>query len=111
MNPNKEHNMKTNKAAADICLYGTRNTGAGFIVCALKGGRTSGTGDPVKDRTFTEAVWMGVEHLRALGVTRGIVRIFDAGGDRVALADLANVPSFGELTWQTAPVNAFDLSV
>lgn len=92
------------KVVADICLYGNSNTGAGFIVCRLDHGQTSGSGEPVVGRAFTEAVWMGVEQLRKLGLERGLVRIFAPGGERMAVADLANVPAFGDLTWGPAVV-------
>jgi hypothetical protein len=90
--------MKTSKKiVADICLYGTSRTGAGFIVCELKHGRTSGTGEPDAMRTFTEACWMGVGHLQALGVESGKVRIFDPSGERMSVVDVNNVPAFGDL--------------
>lgn len=92
------------KIVGDICLYGTSRIGAGFLVCAAPHGQTSGTGEPVQGRSFTEAVWMGVEHLRGiLGVdVVGMVRIFEPGGELMAVVDVNNVPAFGDLKWEAA---------
>ena len=90
------------KVTADICLYGTSRTGAGFLVCRLDHGQVGGSGNPVEGRSFTEAVWLGVETLRGLGVTGGILRIFEPGGERMSVVDFNNVPAFGALKWEPA---------
>jgi hypothetical protein len=95
---------RTKKAVADICLYGTRETGAGYIGCRLDHGQTVGSGEPVRNRSFTEAIWLAAEDLRGLGVDRGIVRIFDSGGERMALVEMHRIPSYGNLQWQPAVV-------
>ena len=98
-----------NLVVADICLYGTSRIGAGFIVCRLDNGKMAGDGESVAGRSFTEATWMGIESLRTLGVEAGLVRIFEPGGDRMAIVDINRVPSYGNLQWGPAPI--YTLSV
>lgn len=90
---------------ADICLYGSRRVGAGYLGVMLPHGQTFGTGEPVATRSFTEAVFAGVRDLADRGVRAGLVRIFDAGGERMAVVDLGQaVPYYGSLSWGQAPV-------
>lgn len=93
---------------ADICLYGNRETGAGFIAQAVDG-RMFGNGEPLASRSFTEAVWLAVDELRRAGVERGQLRIFAPGGERMATVEIGGLkdrrlPYFGELSWGPAPV-------
>lgn len=101
------------KIVGDICLYGTSRTGAGFLVCAAPHGQTGGTGEPVAGRSFSEAVWMGVEMLEKIGVGRGLVRIFAPGGEEMAVVELGGlVPAYGSLKWGPAvtyEINAAEL--
>lgn len=94
----------TRTITADICLYGTSRTGAGFLGCRLDHGQITGTGEPVEGRSFTEAAWLAVDALRGLGVESGMVRIFAPGGERMAVVDIRNVPAFGDLKWEAAVV-------
>lgn len=96
---------KANQAAvADICLYGNRDTGSGFIV-ALADGRMFGDGRPVAGRSFTEAVWLAVDLIRDAGVQDGRGQVFHPGGDFVSDIDLGGiVPSYGALQSRPAPV-------
>lgn len=89
---------------ADICLYGTSYTGAGYLGVRFPHGQSFGTGEPVKHRTFTEAIWHGLADLRDAKVTDGQVRIFDAGGERMASIGLHESVTYGTLTWGVAPV-------
>jgi hypothetical protein len=99
---------KNLKVVATICLYGNRNTGAGYIAQVAHNARTTGTGDPVKNRSFTEAVFMAIGALCELTfdfrTLDGVVRIFDAGGERCADVDPFNVPAYGAIVWKPAPV-------
>ena len=85
---------------AEICLYGNRQTGAGWL--AVFADRMAGDGEPVADRSFTEAVWLAAEALKKLGAP-GKVAIYAPGGEKMAICDLSRVPSYGDLRWQPAP--------
>lgn len=106
---------------ADICLYGTSMTGAGWIAAVnlpgaepddLPVAKSLGDGEPRPHRTFTEAIWQSVgaivEARRGAGVVdayEGDVAIYESGGKRVARVPLGNVPIYGDLAtrWQPAP--------
>jgi hypothetical protein len=90
---------------AEICLYGTHATGAGWIAAAHRDGVRHLLGDGAihRGRAFTEAVWMACGALEAVGVKCGTVAIFAPGGERVAYATLGYVPCFGDLPWDVAP--------
>lgn len=90
---------KLQTQVAVICLYGNRATGAGWL--AAHGGKLLGDGEPSVDRTFTVAVWLAADALRAAGAS-GAVAVFDAGGDRMSIVPLANVPAYGDLRWEAA---------
>lgn len=88
---------------AEICLYGTRQTGAGYIV-SIPGvdGQTVrlGTGEPNPKRSFTEAVWAAAGLLQICGLTAGMVHVYEPSGHKFAAFDLGgNVPNFGDLEW------------
>lgn len=77
-----------------------------------------GNGEPRADRTATEALWMALGALEAetcsnvrAGIAAagshrvGLVRVFDAGGERMVDLDLAAPsPCYGEIKWVSAPV-------
>lgn len=96
---------------ADICLYGIRQTGAGWLA-ARHDGRMFGTGDPVQGRTFTEAVFQAVDAIctgNKLGLVCGhqvgLVRIFHPGGDTMTVIDLQElIPTYGDMARVPAPV-------
>ena len=91
---------------ADICLYGTHTTGAGYLGLIAPAAAPMlardeamfGTGEPVAGRSFTEAVFEAVTVLRERGVVAGVARIFAPGGERVAVVELSRtIPTFGDL--------------
>lgn len=84
----------------EICLYGTTLVGAGWLARG-KGTGLVGNGEPVAGRAFTDAVWQAADVLRAAHL-EGVVAIYAAGGEFYALADLTNVPTFGDLQWKAA---------
>jgi len=95
---------------ADICLYGTRQTGAGWLAQTADG-LMFGNGRPVAGRSFTEAVWMAMGALESDGIRSGQVRIFLPGGDYMAVVDAAQpVPTFGGLRTVPAPVWTLDVA-
>lgn len=90
---------------ADICLYGTSRIGAGYLGVQYPHGQLFGTGIPVASRSFTEAIFAAVTDLAERGVRTGVIRIFDAGGERVTAVDLATaMPYYSDLLWTAAPV-------
>jgi hypothetical protein len=93
----------TATVVADICLYGTSRTGAGFLGCVMPHGQTFGTGDPVAGRTFTEAIWLAQDAIRALGVRAGKVRVFHPGGEFMSVIDLNTITTYGSLASVPAP--------
>lgn len=105
------------KIVAEICLYGVRSTGAGWIAQIADDVREAdgvkrliGDGEPRQDRTFTDAVWQACQAIRDLlaprgrDVSRDVVRVYDTGGKRFAEIDLTCPPNYGCLTWERAPV-------
>lgn len=88
---------------AEVCLYGTSFTGAGYLA-RTAAGRMFGTGDPVKERTFSEALWRAQHELRQAGTPDGPVAVFSPDGQRVALVGLNEATYFGALDWKPAPV-------
>jgi len=92
---------KTATPVAEICLYGNRSTGAGWLAIHSLGARLLGDGEPVAGRSFTEATWIAARALTEAGWS-GAVAIYEPGGERMAICDLASVPSYGSLPWQPA---------
>jgi hypothetical protein len=86
---------------AEICLYGTSTIGAGWLAQTADG-KMFGDGEPVAGRNFTHAVWLAVEALQDNHVTRGMVRIFAAGGQMMAVVDINKLGYYGDLKWQPA---------
>lgn len=88
----------------EICFYGTAATGAGYLAnTEADPGRFYGTGDPVPGRSFTEALFVALDQLRGAGVT-GAVRVFAAGGQRMAEIPATFAGYYGDLKWGPAPV-------
>jgi len=106
----KERTMKTTrkhnqKIAGTICLYGTREHGAGWLA-RLADGTRLGTGDLAKYRTFTEAIWLALDEMKMAGMAAGrgtIVEVFEPHGQFVAHYDTARTATFGDLKWEAAP--------
>jgi hypothetical protein len=102
---------KNTKLVAEICLYGTRDAGFGFIARAADG-RMFGKGELFAGRSMTETVWLAVDELKTAGVSGAggaTVAIFAPGGARLAVEAFANVRAVGDFAWQTAPT--FTVSV
>lgn len=87
---------------ADLCLYGTIWTGAGWLARTTDG-RMFGDGELRDGRTFTEACWMAAGAMESAGV-RGMIRVFAPGGERMAVVPLHAVPCFGDMVWMPAVV-------
>lgn len=104
---------KPQGVVAEICLYGTSQHGAGWIACIADGtpaGKMLGNGELKPGRSMTAAVWLAADELRSVGVTRGIIRIFEPSGLRCAAVDIGKmIPTFGELKWQTAQLFAISV--
>ena len=92
-----------------IHLYGARHCGHGYISCKRVPGKPDqmfGNGELRAGRSATDALFLGGELLRQKGLFRGMVEVhmdFD-GMPKVALADLSNLPYFGQLQWVDGPV-------
>lgn len=97
-------NRKPLALVAELCLYGNRETGAGFIL-AYADGTMYGDGEPKGPHySFTACIWDCVREAFAMK-GRGLVRVFDAGGERMAdvvAGELA--PTYGMMKWQPAIV-------
>lgn len=91
------------KYTAEICLYGNRGTGYGYMA-RVGAGAPFGKAPPEGRMPFdtcTGALWGADMDLRNRGVT-GKARVYAPGGDRIAEVVLGRVPSYGWLVW--APV-------
>lgn len=98
------------KPTADICLYGNRETGSGWLA-ALPDGHLLGDGEPMASRMFTEAIWQAQDALVRAGLSlRTPVRIFDVGGMRIARATVALIPPYGDLKWEAAPFYVLEVA-
>lgn len=104
---------KAKSPAAEICLYGNRETGAGYLArIASEPGKFYGTGDPVRGRSFTEAIFLADIELREAGLpNKSAIRIFAPGGERYADVKSAAIPCYGALDWKDAAKFAFVLPV
>lgn len=102
--------MSKKALVGEICLYGTRHTGAGWLarVGASLDGHLIGDAEPNPDHTFTEAVWMACDALRNAGIKAGMVRVFESGGKNCADTDINNPGYYGDLKWVPAPVYVID---
>lgn len=95
---------------AEICLYGNSAAGSGWIACIADGAKIIGNGELKPGRSMTEAVWLAADELEGADITRGIVRIFMAGGDLCADVEIGkHIPYFGDLRWQRAPLYAISV--
>jgi hypothetical protein len=91
------------KLVGEVCLYGNGQMGAGYIA-TLPDRRMFGDGEPVEGLSMNDAYWLGCLDLKEAGAGPGLVRVYMAGGRRVADADISNPPYFGELRWVLAEV-------
>lgn len=88
-----------------IHIYGTSRHGHGFIACKRNGKDQKdtmfGDGSLRESRSATDALFLAGEELRKAGLTKGQVEVHIdvAGMPKVAMADLANLPYFGQLKW------------
>lgn len=88
-----------------IYLYGSTQCGFGYIACRQDAGGNEvpveGNGVPLQGRSATDALWLAGMALRNAGVPQGTVDV-NMDFNRVpkrALADLYNLPYFGQLKW------------
>ena len=104
---------------ADVCLYGTRDVGAGWLVemnpaytLDSTGKTMLGDGEPNAMRGFTEAIYQACHAVRLAmgGMSYGMVRIYEPNGKMMALASVNHPGYFGDLKWSAAPVFAMNLS-
>ena len=97
------------KVVADICLYGTRDIGIGWLAQVI-GGKLLGNGEPIRNQTSTEAVWLACHAINYDGISSGRVRIFAPRGEKMAVADLNHPGYYGDLKWQAAIRYTIDVS-
>jgi hypothetical protein len=93
---------KNQTVVAEICLYGTRQTGAGYIVSIHTPFHVVriGTGTPVSGRSFTEAVWKATDMIQLAGFVAGIVHVYEPTGHKFAAFRLEDAPCYyGDLKW------------
>lgn len=102
------------KLVAEVCLYGNRETGAGWLARTAEGAML-GTGDPKAARSFTDAVWLACDAVRRLRsmaghahAHTGTVRVFAPGGERMADTDLNRPATYGDLHWVPATMLVID---
>jgi hypothetical protein len=97
---------------AEICLYGNGDggVGCGWLATRAPGGRENmlGDGEPRKGAGWTGAVFAACQALTDAGTSDGTVRLFAAGGERMAEFPLSRPPYFGEMKWAPAPVFVID---
>ena len=94
---------RTTKLVGEICLYGNMSIGAGWLATTADG-KLLGDGEPRQGRSFTEAVWLACDALRTAGAAVGKVRVFAAGGERMADTDINHPGYYGSLSWVPATV-------
>lgn len=100
---------KSSQVVGSIHIYGASHCGFGFIACKRVEGQKDemfGDGEPKAGRSATDALWLGGMDLNKAGVRKGDVEVHMdvAGMPKMALADLANLPYFGQLKWQDGTV-------
>lgn len=99
--------MTTATITADICLYGNRETGAGWLA-RTSDGTLLGDGEPRVNWNFTYAINDAadaiVAHERANGRESHYARVFASGGRMMATMSLKRPGWFGDLKWEQAPV-------
>lgn len=82
-----------------LCLYGTCETGAGWIL-RFADGAIIGDGEPELGRTFTSALYWAANEARRRGV-KGVMRVFHPGGETYSDVRLDRaIPSYCVL-WET----------
>lgn len=100
---------KTSKLVAEICLYGNGKADVGYgWLARTNDGAMLGTGDPIPGKSATHCVFEACEKIgRLFGMCGarprgGIVRIFAAGGERMADTSLSSPAYYGDLQWMPA---------
>lgn len=94
--------MKNATPAAIVTLYGNSATGSGWLAAVERGSKPFGEHEPKAGRGFTEAVWLALERLGAMGVS-GKVRVFAPGGRRYADVPVDWTGYFGDMKWNVIP--------
>lgn len=94
--------ISPNQVVIEVCLYGNREVGAGYIWENVHG-QKGGSREPKVGRTMTEAVWLAVAEARAsVAIPRGKVRVFAPGGEFVAEVPINRVGYYGNMEWRKA---------
>src|SRR5262245_33682800 len=94
---------KTQQVAAEVCLYGTREIGAGWLARTADG-TLFGDGEPRQGHTFTDALWIACKAMREAGVQGRTVRVFSPDGLRMADTIIDRPAYYGDLKWRPATV-------
>lgn len=121
----KETTRKPGKCVGEVCLYGGRETGAGWIAAVEVRGRTVtptqafpataavgfGDGEPDPRVGLTDAVYRGIRDVLALCEVSGIrvgvrdwVWVHAPGGERRAKTPVFAPGYFGGLAWEPGVV-------
>lgn len=102
---------KNNKVVAEVCLYGNGAADVGYgWLARLDDGTLMGTGEPKPGKTATNCVFEACDKIgRLFGMCGarprgGMVRVFAAGGERMAETSLSHPDYYGNLKWEPATV-------
>lgn len=107
---------KSSQVVGSIHIYGAAHVGFGFIACSRgsdgKTGAMYGDGEPRAGRSATDALWLAGASIRDAGVLKGSVEVHMdvAGMPKMALAELSDLPYFGQLKWQEGTCVTIKLS-
>ncbi len=96
------------RKTAEICLYGTTATGAGWLA-TTDSGKLLGTGEPMAGRGYTAAVWLACDAIREAGNIGKKARIYEPSGQRMADTDLTHPGYYGDLKWMPATVYLIEI--
>jgi hypothetical protein len=91
---------RESKPIAEICLFGNQQTGAGWLA-RTHDDRLLGDGEPVRERSFTSALWLACQALEHRGYV-GQVDVFQPSGRLVAETRTDRPGWYGELVWRPA---------
>lgn len=94
---------KANETVAEICLYGTRRVGFGWLATTREGARL---GDAeLRDRSMTETVFEAIDAVaKSRGALDGVAIVFAPGGETCAEFSVASPATVGCTPFVPAPV-------
>lgn len=110
----RSNSKQAQQVVAEVCLYGTRLHGYGWLGQmadgTLLGDTITQAEDPWRagevrlvEGTMTERIFAAVRALAEdHGVRSGLVRVYEPEGIRFAIVDLARPRNVGDLTWERA---------